>query len=88
MAHASYEEYLKDEGIKVTLIHSGAQKVEGNPYQDLPEEVLSRFQTDTDALRQEFAQLVARYTGMSVEAVLATEAATYRGQARNRYRLC
>ncbi|MCC4261099.1 S49 family peptidase [Pseudomonas aestusnigri] len=81
MAHVSYEEYLKKEGMKVTLIHSGAQKVEGNPYQDLPEEVLSRFQTDTDALRQEFAQLVARYTGMSVEAVLATEAATYRGQA-------
>lgn len=81
MAHVSYEEYLKKEGMKVTLIHSGAQKVEGNPYQDLPEEVLSRFQTDTDALRQEFAQLVARYTGMAVEAVLATEAATYRGQA-------
>tara|TARA_R110002124_G_scaffold213962_1_gene379988 strand:- start:17047 stop:18354 length:1308 start_codon:yes stop_codon:yes gene_type:complete len=81
MAHASYEEHLKEEGIKVTLIHSGSHKVEGNPYEDLPAEVLSRFQTDTDALRQEFAQLVARYTGMSVEAVLATEAATYRGQA-------
>lgn len=81
MAHASYEEHLKEEGIKVTLIHSGSHKVEGNPYEDLPAEVLSRFQTDTDALRQEFAQLVSRYTGMSVEAVLATEAATYRGQA-------
>lgn len=81
MAHASYEEHLKEEGIKVTLIHSGSHKVEGNPYEDLPAEVLSRFQTDTDALRQEFAQMVSRYTGMSVEAVLATEAATYRGQA-------
>lgn len=80
MAHASYEEQLKQEGIKVTLIHSGAHKVEGNPYEDLPEEVLARFQSDTHALRQQFAELVARNLGMSVEAVLATEAACYRGQ--------
>lgn len=81
MAHASYENYLEQEGIKVTLIHSGARKVDGNPYEDLPEEVLSRFQTDTDALRQQFAELVARNLGISSEAVLATEAAVFRGQA-------
>lgn len=80
MAHASYQDYLKEEGIKVTLIHSGAHKVEGNPYEDLPEEVLARFQADTNALRQQFAELVARNLGVSVEAVLATEAACYRGQ--------
>lgn len=80
MAHASYEDYLKQEGIKVTLIHSGAHKVEGNPYEDLPEEVLARFQADTNALRLQFAELVARNLGVSVEAVLATEAACYRGQ--------
>lgn len=80
MAHASYQERLKEEGIKVTLIHSGAHKVEGNPYEDLPDEVLQRFQRDTAALRQQFAELVARHTGLTVEAVLATEAACYRGQ--------
>lgn len=80
MAHASYQEYLKEEGIKVTLIHSGAHKVEGNPYEDLPDEVLQRFQRDTAALRQQFAELVARHTGLTAEAVLATEAACYRGQ--------
>lgn len=81
MAHASYEDYLEQEGIKVTLIHSGAHKVDGNPYEDLPKEVLSRFQFDTDALRQQFAELVARNLGMTSEAVLATEAAVFRGQA-------
>ncbi len=81
MAHASYEDYLEQEGIKVTLIHSGARKVDGNPYEDLPEEVLSRFQADTDALRQQFAELVARNLGMTSEAVLATEAAVFRGRA-------
>lgn len=80
MAHASYEEHLKQEGIKVTLIHSGAHKVEGNPYEDLPAEVLARFQGDTHALRQQFAELVARNLGIGVDAVLATEAACYRGQ--------
>ncbi|MGF6692662.1 S49 family peptidase [Metapseudomonas resinovorans] len=81
MAHASYQEALKEAGIKVTLIHSGAHKVEGNPYEDLPDEVLARFQSDTHALRQHFAELVARHIGLSTEAVLATEAAVYRGQA-------
>src|SRR5690606_39452839 len=51
MAHASYEDYLEQEGIKVTLIHSGAHKTDGNPYEDLPGEVLERFQADTDTLR-------------------------------------
>ncbi|TLX65078.1 S49 family peptidase [Stutzerimonas nosocomialis] len=81
MAHASYQDYLKEEGIKVTLIHSGARKVDGNPYEDLPADVLARFQSDTDALRQQFAELVARNLGMTTEAVLATEAACFRGQA-------
>jgi ClpP class serine protease len=81
MAHASYQNYLEEEGIKVTLIHSGARKVDGNPYEDLPDEVLSRFQADTDALRQQFAELVARNLGITTEAVLATEAAVFRGQA-------
>ena len=80
MAHGSYQDALKDQGIKVTLIHSGAHKVDGNPYEDLPDEVLERFQADTHALRQQFAELVARHTGLSVGAVLATEAAIYRGQ--------
>lgn len=80
MAHTSYEKWLEEEGINVTLIHSGAHKVEGNPYKDLSSEVLDRFQQSTNALRQEFAQLVADHMGMSVDAVLETEAAVYRGQ--------
>lgn len=80
MAHASFEKYLQEEGIKVTLIHSGARKVEGNPYQDLPDDVLKRFTGETNALRQAFAELVATMIGIDVSAVLQTEAGTYRGQ--------
>jgi len=81
MGHVSYEKQLEQSGMKVTLIHSGAQKVNGNPYTDLPAEVLEQFQNETHILRGEFAQLVADHLGMSLEAVLATEAATYRGSA-------
>lgn len=79
--HVSYEKYLENEGMKVTLIHSGARKVDGNAYSDLPSEVFERFQAETHALRTEFAQIVSGHIGMSLSDVLATEAATYRGQA-------
>ncbi|PPC77931.1 Clp protease ClpP [Pokkaliibacter plantistimulans] len=81
MAHASYQQMLAEEGIKVTLIHSGAFKADGNPYQDLPDDVLQRFQSDTHALRAEFATLVATMIGLDVQTVMATEAACFRGQA-------
>ncbi len=58
MAHASYEKQLQEEGVSVTLIHSGAHKAEGNPYQDLPAEVLARFQSGTDSLRLDFVTLL------------------------------
>lgn len=80
MAHQSYEGLLKESGVKVTLIHSGAHKVDGNPYEDLSAEVLAAFQEKSDKLRQEFAALGSGHMGLSVEAVLATEAKTYRGQ--------
>lgn len=80
MGHVSYEEYLEKEGIDVTLIHSGAHKVDGNPYENLPGDVLSSFQAKSDKLRDEFASLVSELTGMDKQAVLDTEARCYRGQ--------
>jgi|GEM_PF-526089 len=80
MAHASFQKQLEDEGIKVTLIHSGQFKVDGNPYEDLPADVLNKFQSKSDALRNEFAGLVASMLNMDIAAILATEAGTYRGQ--------
>lgn len=80
MMHASFEEQLKANGIDVTLIHSGAFKVDGNPYENLPEQVLARFQAESDRLRNEFAEMVATHIGLSASDVLATEAAIYTGQ--------
>jgi len=81
VAHSSYEKQLEEEGIEVTLIHSGSHKVDGNPYQKLPDEVRQKIQTEIDSTRQKFAELVAGGIGMDVSEVLATEASVYTGQA-------
>ena len=81
MAHVDQSKMLDENGIQVTLIHSGKHKVDGNPYQQLSEQVLAEFQASTDQLRTEFAGMVAEQMGLSLEAVLATEAQVYRGQA-------
>lgn len=80
MAHTSYAGQLKEKGVAVTLIHSGAHKVEGNPYEALSKDVLANFQAKTDKLRDDFSSLVAGNIGLTKEAVLATEAAVYCGQ--------
>lgn len=81
VAHADYEKYLENEGVKITLLHSGSHKVEGNPYQALPKDVAARWQAEIDSTRMQFASKVAEYTNLSLQAVLDTEAATYNGQA-------
>lgn len=80
MAHSNYGAVLKTNGVEVTLIYSGDHKVDGNPYEKLPKDVRADFQTRIDATRQMFAEKVSAYTGMSVQAVLDTEAAVFSGQ--------
>ena len=79
--HADLSGQLSDAGVTVTLIHSGAHKVDGNPYAPLPDPVRSRIQGEIDSIRTLFAQTVAAGRGrrLSAEAALATEAECYRG---------
>jgi signal peptide peptidase SppA len=79
LAHSNYAGQLEQEGVEITLIHSGARKVDGNPYETLPEDVLARLQTQINATRQMFAASVAKHGSMTIEQVLATEAAVYTG---------
>lgn len=80
MVHSSYAGMLKKDGHEITMIFSGSHKVDGNPYEKLPEDVRAEFQSKIDATRQMFAQKVAGYTGMTLQAVLDTEAAVYSGE--------
>lgn len=67
-------------GLKWTLIHAGAKKIDGNPHEPLSPEAFADIQADVDALHGELVGLIARNRGMSPDAVRATEAAIYRGQ--------
>lgn len=79
-AHVDRSQMLSEQGVKVTLLFSGQHKADGNGYEALPDAVKDDILGKLDALRREFADLVAAGTGMSVNAVLDTEAQTYRGQ--------
>lgn len=80
MAHSNYAGNLEQAGIDITLIFAGAHKVDGNPWEALPKDVRATFQAKMDAIRQSFAEKVSSYTGITVQAVLDTEAAVYTGQ--------
>lgn len=68
-------------GLKVTPLYAGARKVDFNPNFPLSEEAHAEALADLEDLRTLFVDTVARNLGMEPDAVRATEAATYRGQA-------
>jgi signal peptide peptidase SppA len=79
MMHADFSSYLDQEGIKVTFIHSGEHKVEGNPYQALPSGLKDRWQAQVDAMRDRFAETVGKGRGRRLpkSTALKTEAAAF-----------
>ncbi|MDP1669666.1 S49 family peptidase [Phaeovulum sp.] len=81
--HTDMSGALDQKGVAVTLIHAGAQKVDANPYQPLPEAVRTRMQAELEDLRLLFAQTVADGRGdrIDVARALGTEAAVFRGEA-------
>jgi signal peptide peptidase SppA len=79
--HADLSGQLDQDGVRVTLIHSGRHKVDGHPYAPLPAEVRDDIQREIDVLRLLFTETVAAGRGnrLNKDAAMATEAATYRG---------
>ncbi len=70
VAHNSYVGALENEGVEITLIYSGSHKVDGNPYEKLKKPVRDEIQARIDATRQQFAEKVAAYSGMTIGEVL------------------
>ena len=79
MVHVDHSRQLDMEGVTVTLIHAGRHKVDGEPFHPLPEAVEQKFQAVTEKLRLLFATKVARNRGLTVDAVLETEAEIFMG---------
>lgn len=80
MLHADFSRYLDKAGVTPTLIFAGAHKVDGNPYEPLPEAVQASLKAEVDRFYELFVETVA--TGrraMSPKAIRATEARTFLG---------
>jgi len=75
--HVDYSKALEEAGISVSFIYAGKHKVDGNPYEPLPDGVRADIQTRIDATYQKFVATVARNRGIGEAAVRATEARCY-----------
>lgn len=82
LLHADFSRQLEKDGITATLIHAGAHKVDGNPYEPLPDDVRADLQREVDAFQSVFLKTVAkgRGTRLTADAARRTEARTYIGQ--------
>lgn len=80
--HADMSKQAERQGVKVTIISSGAHKADGHPLVPLDPAVAAKVQERVDAGRDQFAAAVAKYRGarLTKSAALATEAQTYRGE--------
>jgi signal peptide peptidase SppA len=76
-AHVDYSVALEQFGVKITFIHFGKHKVDGNPYEPLPEEVRERIAVRIDELGEVFVSTVARNRAMDAQKIRDTEALTY-----------
>ena len=66
-------------GLSWSFIFAGRQKVDGNAHEPLSQRARDTIQADVDRLYGEFCTLVATNRNLTVEAVRATQAGTYRG---------
>jgi signal peptide peptidase SppA len=75
--HVNMGEMLKEYGIEVTFIYAGQHKIDGNPYESLPDNVKKDIQKSIDKTYVTFVNSVARNRNLSADVVKGTEAQTY-----------
>lgn len=74
MSHVDLSGAMEQAGVKVTFIHAGAHKVDGNAFEPLPDDVRARFQGRIDDMYAIFVEHVAANRPLDDAAVRATEA--------------
>jgi signal peptide peptidase SppA len=75
--HVDVSKAVEADGYKITFIHYGKHKVDGNPYEALPADVKDRIQARIDELGEIFVSAVARNRAMDAQVIRNTEALTY-----------
>ncbi len=81
MRHVDISQMAEKEGIKVTHIFAGAQKVDGNQFEPLSKAVKAKFQDNIDALYDQFITAVSQHRGIDARVIRAQEAGVYTGKA-------
>jgi signal peptide peptidase SppA len=69
MAHTDCSKFNEAQGLRVTYIHDGEFKVEGNPDEPLSAEARAYYQSEVSTIGRQFRRAVARGRGVSVEKV-------------------
>ena len=77
MAHFDYSKMMENYGVKVTFIHEFEEKVSGNSYEPLKESTKQRWQGQVAKLANEFASMVARNRGLSVDDIKGLKSLTF-----------
>jgi capsid assembly protease len=80
LRHVDVSQMAETEGFKVTYVFAGGHKIDGNPYQPLPDAVKGDLQTEINKLYGLFVSTVADNRGLKPETVKAQEAAVFTGQ--------
>lgn len=75
--HVDYSKMLDADGIAITFIVAGDEKVDGNPYEPLSDRARASIQRDVDYHYGLFVEAVARHRDMSEDDVRATQAALF-----------
>lgn len=79
LVHRDMSAAIEKQGVKMTVIHAGAYKADGNPFQALPDDARARIQGHVDAIYDLFTGMVAQHRGMDLADVRGTEAAIFLG---------
>jgi signal peptide peptidase SppA len=80
LMHVDFSEKLKTDGVKVTLIAAGSHKADGNPFEPLPDDVRSRFETLIQSANDRFIAHVAAARGLDAAAVRGQQAEVFQGE--------
>lgn len=79
--HFDRSQQMQNDGIKPTILHGGARKADGNPFEPLSRATKANFQAEIDKLHTLFVETVIEGRPSLKEAdIRATEAAVFMGQ--------
>ena len=79
LLHTDVSAAMHAAGVKPTLIHAGARKIDGNPYQPLTDDVRGELKAEVERFHDLFVDTVAKGRPITPDAIRATEARTFLG---------